>query len=65
MFEVLSIETLIAFVTASVVLSLVPGPDNLFVMSHSALKGWRIGFLHHAWSMHRFDRAYSACCDRR
>ena len=44
MFEVLSIETLIAFVTASVVLSLVPGPDNLFVMSHSALKGWRIGF---------------------
>ena len=44
MFEVLSIEKLIAFVTASVVLSLVPGPDNLFVMSHSALKGWRIGF---------------------
>jgi len=44
MFEVLSIETIIAFVTASVVLSLVPGPDNIFVMSHSALKGWRIGF---------------------
>jgi len=44
MFEVLSIETIIAFVTASVVLSLVPGPDNLFVMSHSALKGWRTGF---------------------
>ena len=44
MFEVLSIETMIAFVTASVVLSLVPGPDNLFVMSHSALKGWRVGF---------------------
>ena len=44
MFEVLSIETIIAFVTASVVLSLVPGPDNLFVMSHAALKGWRIGF---------------------
>ena len=44
MFEVLSIETIIAFITASVVLSLVPGPDNLFVMSHSALKGWRIGF---------------------
>ena len=32
------------FRSASVVLSLVPGPDNLFVMSHSALKGWRIGF---------------------
>ena len=44
MFEVLSIETLIAFVSSSVVLSLVPGPDNLFLMSHSALKGWRIGF---------------------
>lgn len=44
MFEVLSIETIIAFVAASVVLSLVPGPDNLFVMSHSALKGWRVGF---------------------
>ena len=44
MFEILSAETIIAFVTASVVLSLVPGPDNIFVMSHSALKGWRIGF---------------------
>ena len=44
MFEVLSIETIITFITASVVLSLVPGPDNLFVMSNSALKGWRIGF---------------------
>jgi len=44
MFEILSTETIIAFVTASVVLSLVPGPDNLFVMSHSALKGWKVGF---------------------
>ena len=44
MFEILSTETIITFVTASVVLSLVPGPDNIFVMSHSALKGWRIGF---------------------
>ena len=44
MFEILSTETIIAIVTASVVLSLVPGPDNIFVMSHSALKGWRIGF---------------------
>ena len=44
MFEILSTETIIAFVTASVVLSLVSGPDNIFVMSHSALKGWRIGF---------------------
>ncbi len=44
MFEILSTETIIAFVIASVVLSLVPGPDNIFVMTHSALKGWRIGF---------------------
>ena len=44
MFEILSTETIIAFVTASVVLSFVPGPDNIFVMSNSALKGWRIGF---------------------
>ncbi len=44
MLEVLSIETIITFITASVVLSLVPGPDNLFVMSNSALRGWKIGF---------------------
>ncbi len=44
MFEILSFETIIAFVTASVVLSLVPGPDNIFVMTNSALKGWRVGF---------------------
>ena len=43
MLEVLSIETIITFITASVVLSLVPGPDNLFVMSNSALRGWMIG----------------------
>ena len=43
MLEVLSIETIITFITASVVLSLVPGPDNLFVMSNSALRGWKIG----------------------
>ena len=43
MFELLSIETIITFITASVVLSLVPGPDNLFVMSNSALRGWKIG----------------------
>ena len=43
MLEVLSIETIITFITASLVLSLVPGPDNLFVMSNSALRGWKIG----------------------
>ena len=44
MFEILSLETIIAFVIASIVLSLVPGPDNIFVMTNSALRGWKIGF---------------------
>ena len=43
-FEILSLETIIAFILASVVLSLVPGPDNIFVMTNSALKGWKVGF---------------------
>ena len=43
-FEILSLDTIIAFVLASVVLSLVPGPDNIFVMTNSALKGWKAGF---------------------
>ena len=44
MIEILSLETAIAFVLASVILSLVPGPDNIYVMTNSALKGWRVGF---------------------
>ena len=44
MIEILSFETVIAFVLASVILSLVPGPDNIYVMTNSALKGWRVGF---------------------
>ena len=44
MFEILSLETIIAFVLASVVLSFVPGPDNIFVMTSSAMKGWKVGF---------------------
>jgi len=44
MFDVLNLEVVIAFVAASVVLSFVPGPDNIFVMTQSALKGWRVGF---------------------
>jgi len=44
MFDVLNLEVVIAFVAASVVLSIVPGPDNIFVMTQSALKGWRVGF---------------------
>ena len=44
MIEIFSLETVIAFVLASVILSLVPGPDNIYVMTNSALKGWRVGF---------------------
>ncbi len=45
MFDILSQEVIIAFIAASIVLSFVPGPDNIFVMTQSALKGWRVGFL--------------------
>ncbi|MBW2636899.1 MAG: LysE family translocator, partial [Deltaproteobacteria bacterium] len=35
----LSIETLITFFTASILLGLAPGPDNIFVLTQSALHG--------------------------
>ena len=35
----LSIETLITFFTASILLGLAPGPDNIFVLMQSALRG--------------------------
>ena len=44
MIEILTLETIITFIIASVILSFVPGPDNIFVMTQSALKGWRVGF---------------------
>ncbi|MDE1147695.1 MAG: LysE family translocator [Azospirillaceae bacterium] len=36
-------ETLLTFITASAVLAFVPGPDNLFVLTLSAARGWRTG----------------------
>mgnify|MGYP001826508890 FL=1 len=36
---VLPIETVVTFFTASVILALVPGPDNIFVLTQSALHG--------------------------
>jgi len=33
------------FFSASVLLALSPGPDNLFVIAESARNGWRAGFL--------------------
>lgn len=35
----LSLETLITFFTASILLGLAPGPDNIFVLTQSALRG--------------------------
>jgi threonine/homoserine/homoserine lactone efflux protein len=39
------IETTLLFVSASIALCLAPGPDNLFVMTQSALYGRRAGVL--------------------
>lgn len=39
----LSCETLLAFFAASLVLGLAPGPDNIFVLTQSALYGARAG----------------------
>jgi threonine/homoserine/homoserine lactone efflux protein len=36
-------ETIIAFISASLVLAFAPGPDNIFVLTQSAIHGWRAG----------------------
>ena len=41
----MTFEILIAFIFASAVLSFAPGPDNIFVLSQSALYGRKSGFL--------------------
>ena len=41
----MSIETITTFVIASVLLSLAPGPDNVFVLTQSALRGKLAGIL--------------------
>lgn len=43
--ELFSIETILAFISASVVLSFAPGPDNIFVLTQSAIRGRKIGIL--------------------
>ena len=40
-----TIESLLAFVAASTFLALAPGPDNLFVLTQSAINGVRAGLL--------------------
>ncbi|PCJ47623.1 MAG: threonine transporter RhtB [Gammaproteobacteria bacterium] len=39
------IETVVIFLAASVALALVPGPDNIFVLTQSALHGRKAGLL--------------------
>lgn len=39
----LSPEIIVAFVSTSLLLAFIPGPDNLFVLSQAALRGWRVG----------------------
>jgi threonine/homoserine/homoserine lactone efflux protein len=39
-----STETLMTFLSVSVLLALVPGPDNIFVLTQSALSGRKVGF---------------------
>ncbi len=41
----LSVETITTFTIASLVLCLAPGPDNIFVLTHSALHGARSGIM--------------------
>lgn len=36
-------ETLAAFLSVSLLLAFIPGPDNLFVLTQSAMQGWRVG----------------------
>jgi threonine/homoserine/homoserine lactone efflux protein len=39
----MQLETIIPFVAASLVLAFAPGPDNIFVVTQSAINGWRQG----------------------
>ena len=43
--DFLGIEILLAFISASVILCFVPGPDNIFVLTQSAIRGWRVGII--------------------
>jgi len=42
---VIPIESLTTFVIASVLLALVPGPDNIFVLTQSSVNGHKAGLL--------------------
>jgi threonine/homoserine/homoserine lactone efflux protein len=39
------IDVVITFILTSILLSIAPGPDNIFVLTQSALKGWKSGII--------------------
>ena len=41
----LTIETIMLFFSTSIILALIPGPDNIFVLTHSILHGFRSGII--------------------
>lgn len=41
----LPLETLLAFFTTSILLALIPGPDNIFVLTQSIFQGKKSGFI--------------------
>jgi threonine/homoserine/homoserine lactone efflux protein len=44
-FQMFDPGTLLLFTTASLLLALAPGPDNIFVLTQSAMKGRRVGLV--------------------
>lgn len=50
-------EALTTFIMASVLLALSPGPDNIFVLTQSALFGKK-GAANHFWIMHWINGSY-------
>lgn len=41
----MSVETILAFLGAALILAFVPGPDNIFVLTNSAIRGRKAGFI--------------------
>lgn len=39
----MALETVVSFFTASLLLALAPGPDNIFVLTHSVMRGREAG----------------------
>jgi threonine/homoserine/homoserine lactone efflux protein len=37
--------TLALFTSASLLLAVAPGPDNIFVLTESMVRGWRVGLI--------------------